>query len=153
MSKNKTENAVIKYLILSHLNKKLLRCEKVRKLKWCIPDGGYGFAMTPMSLCYKFVAIHQEGRIPQLITQHFPRHWLVSTEHCLSCMAWPWSWLPSAAQTFQVCSHAQAHCIHAYRLGSFSSIHIFLTMHSFMNLTVLALVAFSVSSALSAPTQ
>ena len=30
---DKTENAVIKYLILSHLSKKLLRCEKVRKLK------------------------------------------------------------------------------------------------------------------------
>jgi len=40
MSKNKTENAVIKYLILSHLSKKLLRCEKVRKLKWCFPDAG-----------------------------------------------------------------------------------------------------------------
>src|SRR6266850_2762483 len=33
MSKNKTENAVIKSLILLHLSKKLLMCEKVRKLK------------------------------------------------------------------------------------------------------------------------
>jgi len=33
MSKNKTEKAVIKSLILLHLRKKLLRCEKVQKLK------------------------------------------------------------------------------------------------------------------------
>ena len=38
MSKNKTENAVIKSLILLHLSKKLLRYEKVQKLKWCFPD-------------------------------------------------------------------------------------------------------------------
>jgi len=31
MSKNKTENAVIKYLMLSYLSKKLLRCEKVHQ--------------------------------------------------------------------------------------------------------------------------
>ena len=41
MSKNKTENAVIKSLILLHLSKKLLRCEKVWKLKWHFLDVFY----------------------------------------------------------------------------------------------------------------
>src|ERR1700730_18530156 len=39
MSKNKTENAIIKYLILSCLSQKSLRCDKVRKLKCSFPDG------------------------------------------------------------------------------------------------------------------
>ena len=38
MRKNKIENAVIKSLILLHLSKKLLRCEKVQKLKWHFPN-------------------------------------------------------------------------------------------------------------------
>jgi hypothetical protein len=40
MSKNKTENAIIKYLILSCLSQKSLRCDKVRKLKCSFPDAG-----------------------------------------------------------------------------------------------------------------
>ena len=32
-------------------------------------DASYCFA-TPMSLYYKFVAVRQEGRIPQLLAQH-----------------------------------------------------------------------------------
>jgi hypothetical protein len=38
MSKNKTENAIIKYLILSCLSQKSLRCDKVRKLECSFPD-------------------------------------------------------------------------------------------------------------------
>jgi hypothetical protein len=40
MSKNKTEYAIIKYLILSCLSQKSLRCDKVRKLKCSFPDVG-----------------------------------------------------------------------------------------------------------------
>jgi len=38
MSKNKAENAIIKFLILSHLSTKALRCKKVQKLKHSFPD-------------------------------------------------------------------------------------------------------------------
>jgi len=38
MSKNKAENAIIKFLILSHLSTKVLRCNKVQKLKHSFPN-------------------------------------------------------------------------------------------------------------------
>ena len=41
MSKNKAENAIIKFLILSHLSTKVLRCNKVQKLKHSFPNASY----------------------------------------------------------------------------------------------------------------
>jgi hypothetical protein len=38
MSKNKTENAITKYLILSHLSQGVIRCKKMQKLKCSFPD-------------------------------------------------------------------------------------------------------------------
>jgi len=50
MSKNKTENTVIKSLILLHLSKKLLRCEKVQKLKWHFPDANMACELDRWSM-------------------------------------------------------------------------------------------------------
>jgi hypothetical protein len=79
-----------------------------------------------------------------------PRHWLVSTERCLSCMAMVWSCLDKlclAAQTFR----SYARCIHAHSDLFQSGIQIFLNMCSYMSLGVLALAASTISSVLSAP--
>jgi hypothetical protein len=50
MTKNKAENTIIKYFILSHLSEKVLRCNKVQKLKCSFLDvsesriyRGYGY--------------------------------------------------------------------------------------------------------------
>ena len=67
-------------------------CHAIMPLaSWCMMhDPSYCFA-TPMSLYYKFVAVHQEGSIPPPCSAFicsFPRHWLVSTEPCFSGRIW-----------------------------------------------------------------
>jgi len=89
----------------------------------------HGFALQwshgrmphPVSLSYYKVCCCPSGRTPQLLAQHpftsFPRHWLVSTEPCLSCRVWPWSWaswLPLLQPRRFVRTLIGSLCIHAH---------------------------------------
>jgi hypothetical protein len=96
----------------------------------------------------------QEGRIPQFLAQvcsafvSFPKHWLVSTERCLSVLVWPDHDLDSALQSGRLTRLV----LTLIRVAStFFIIQIFPNMRSYMNLTVLALVASTIAAALSAP--
>jgi len=78
----------------------------------------------------------------------FPRHWLVSTECCLSCMSCPCTILMTLPCSTDI---PFAHSSHPRPLVSFSSYKYFSNMHFYMSLTFLALAASTFPFALSAP--
>jgi len=116
MSKNKTENAVIKYLILSHLSKKLLgvkRCENSNDIflmqgpDWAKTEGElfwlFAMALPAMQLVFMpclspFLALHIHfvylvtpltcSPLPtKLISQHLGCSALIPVwQHCAHCV-------------------------------------------------------------------